>query len=216
MKMRAYNRGPQAYLLTLPLTLPQGRAGQRAGRGQGLGTPPPPLPSGRRRGQVLTAPYQLQAAPMAGHPVGCPPLWRRWGKTTTSPCRTSRRVQWRTGGNRGLPQGCHRAATGGQQVETGQGSGQGAGRQGWGPEGLPRRQRQWGVLLRTPTDGSAPWGDGNPTPQVARDPAGQGRAGLGSGLRWRVEGARGAAQGAVEEGVWQRPPTDGSVLRGAG
>ena len=92
------------------LTSGQGRA--ESWERAGLGNPPPPLPSRRRRGQVLTVPCQLPAAPMAGPPVGCPPLWRRWGKTTTSPCRTSRRVQWRSGGNQGQPQGCHRGPTG--------------------------------------------------------------------------------------------------------
>ena len=114
-EMRAlHRRGPQAYLLTLPLTLSQGRAGQRAGRGQGLGTPPPPLPSRRRRGPVLTAPCRQQGAPMAGRPVGCPPppLWRRWGKTTTSPCRMGRRAQRRSAGSQGPPQGCHRGPAG--------------------------------------------------------------------------------------------------------
>ena len=70
------------------LTSGQGRA--ESWEGAGLGNPPPPpLPSRRRQGLVLTAPCQLQGAPMAGRPVGCPPpppQWRRWGKTTTSPC----------------------------------------------------------------------------------------------------------------------------------
>ena len=48
------------------------------------------------------------------------------------------------------------------------------------------------------------------------EPVGWGRAGLRLGLKRQVEGAHGAAQGAVEEGVWQRSVTDGSALRGVG
>ena len=200
------------------LTSRQGRA--ESWERAGLGNPPPSPPLRKTAGAGFNGSLPAAGCPNGGASRWLPPPVAAMGEDHNFPLpdKQARAVaHWREpGAATGLPQGCHRAATGGQQVETGQGSGQGAGRQGWGPEGLPRRQRQWGVLLRTPTDGSAPWGDGNPTPQVARDPAGQGRAGLGSGLRWRVEGARGAAQGAVEEGVWQRPPTDGSVLRGAG
>ena len=65
-------RGPQAYLLILPLTLPLGRAraGQRARRGEGLGhaTPLPPPPP-----KVITSLCQWQGAPPAGRPVAPPP-----------------------------------------------------------------------------------------------------------------------------------------------
>ena len=91
--------------------------------GAGLGNPlPPPLPSRRRRGLVLTAPCRLQGARMAGRPVGCPPpLWRRWGKTTTSPSRIGRRVQRRSAGSQGPPQGCHRGPAGRGRAGPGRG-----------------------------------------------------------------------------------------------
>ena len=68
---------------------------------------------------------------MAGRLVGCPaPPMAAVGQDHNFPVpdRHARAVL----GARGL----HRAATGGQQVEAGQGWGQGSGRQRWGSAGL--------------------------------------------------------------------------------
>ena len=205
--MRAlHKKGPQAYLLTLPLTLPQGTTGQRAGKGQGLETPPPPLPSRKRRGLVLTAPCQLQGAPMAGRPDGC--LWRRWGKTTTSPCRIGRRVQGTVLGTRGL----HKAARGGQQVEAGQswGQGQGSGRQRWGPAWLLGSRGNGGSCHRLPLTEAPPGAMRTPPhrwPGIQRVGAGQG-SGQGSEGRWR--GPVGLPREQWRRGFGGGPPLTGA------
>ena len=209
MKMRAYNRGPQAYLLTLPpnLTSRQGRA--ESWERAGLGNPPPlPSPQEDGGGQVLTAPYQLQAAPMAGHPVGCPPPVAAMGEDHNFPLpdKQARAVaHWREpGAATGLPQGCHRAATGLPQGANRSRRGRARARapdgRGGGPRGFLGGRGNGGSCYGPPLTGAPPGAMGTPPhkwPGIQRVRAGQG-SGQGSDGVWR--GARGAAQGAVEEG----------------
>ena len=74
---------PQHYFLAPPLTLPWGREGQSAGRGEGLGTPNP-----LGEGQVL--PLVASRCPYGGASRFLPlPQRPRWGEITTSPCRVA-------------------------------------------------------------------------------------------------------------------------------
>ena len=110
------------------LTSGQGRA--ESWKRAGLGNPPPSPPLRKTAAAGFNGSLLAAGCPNGGASRWLPPLVAAMGEDHNFPLpdKQARAVaHWREpGAATGLPQGCHRAATGGQQVETGQGSGQGS------------------------------------------------------------------------------------------
>ena len=192
----------------------QGRA--ESWEGAGLGNPPPSPPLKKTAGAGFNG-----SLPAAGCPNGGasrwlppPPPMAAVGEDHNFPVpdRQARAAAqcWEPRASTGLPQGASRSRRGRARARA-------PGDSDGGPRGFTGSKGSGGSCHRLPLTGAPPGAMGTPPHRWSGiQRVRPGRAGLGTGLRRQVEGARGAAQGAEEEGVWRRPPTDGSVLRGAG